>query len=158
MLDTNYLSENYSIVNRINEISAEKLNAEDEILLEDKVIYEKCHLCEAEIKFGSEKFYKWKKENKNLYFPSLDAPWEVRRAWREYQEKISKENSNNIFDRFEEHMHFNVTRPNGFFEGVRLKSISDYRNLFNLAVNIYKDFYERTSNAIYKQYISFLVD
>lgn len=158
MLDTNTLSDNNSIVNRINEISARKLNAEDEILLEDKAIYEKCHLCEVGIEFGSENFYSWKEENKNLYFPSLDAPWEVRRAWREYHERITKENFHNVFVSLEEHMHFNVTKPNGFFKGVRLKSISDYKNLFNLAVNTYREFYERTSNVIYKQYISFLVD
>ncbi len=155
MLDTRNLTVDFSIVNKINEITAKKLDSEQEILVEDKAVYNKCHLSEAGIQFGSEEFYFWKEENKNLYFPSLDAPWEVRRAWREFNEKISKEDE--AFASLEKQMHFNVTKPNGFFSGVRLKSITDYKNLFNLAVNIYREFYEKTSNIIYKQYVSFLM-
>ncbi|SFU46016.1 hypothetical protein SAMN04487886_103310 [Clostridium sp. DSM 8431] len=158
MLETSNLSEGSSIVSRINEISAKELNAENEVLVEDKFIYKKCHLSEVGIEFGSDKFYSWKEENKNLYFPSLDAPWEVRRAWREFNERISKDSKNAVFDSLEEHMHFNVTKTNGFFKGVRLKSITDYKHLFNLAINTYREFYDRTSNIIYKQYINLLVD
>ncbi|MBE6048743.1 MAG: hypothetical protein E7213_10155 [Clostridium sp.] len=145
----------YSIMNKIDSIVAQDLNENDGVLAEDKAIYDRCHLSEAGIKFGSKSFYSWKKENANLYFPSLDAPWEVRRAWREFNE--SQKCKEDIFVSFEEQIHFNITKPNGFFSGVRLKSITDYKNLFNLAFNIYKDFYERTSNKIYKEYISFLI-
>lgn len=158
MLETKKLSEGNSIVNRINEISAKELDAKDQVLLEDKYIYSKYHLIEAGIEFESNEFYNWKEENKDLYFPSLDAPWEVRRAWREFDERITKSNEDRVFNSLEEQMHFNVTRPNGFFKGVRLESITDYKNLFNLAVNIYREFYDRTSNIIYKQYANLLIE
>ena len=148
MSNKNKSSEDCSIINKINKITMEELNVQDAVLTEDKAIYDRCHLREAGIKFGSKSFYSWKKENCNLYFPSLDAPWEVRRAWREFNESdMSKED---VFVSLEEQMHFNVTKPNGFFTGVRLKSINDYKNLFNLALNIYKEFYEKTLQGIYE--------
>ena len=156
MSNKNKSSEDCSIINKINKITMEELNAQDAVLTEDKAIYDRCHLREVGIKFGSKSFYSWKKENCNLYFPSLDAPWEVRRAWREFNESdMSKED---VFVSLEEQMHFNVTKPNGFFTGVRLKSINDYKNLFNLALNIYKEFYEKTSNKIYKEYMNYLIN
>lgn len=67
-----------------------KFIEKDEILLLDKKIYDKCHLTDAGIEFGSVEFYQWKERNKYLYFPCLDAPWQVRKAWSALEKKYKR--------------------------------------------------------------------
>lgn len=133
-----------------------KFIEKDEILLLDKKIYDKCHLTDAGIEFGSVEFYQWKERNKYLYFPCLDAPWQVRKAWSALEEKITKEENKKVFISLENNIHFNTTKINGLFCSLRLKTINDYKNLLDIAVNTYKDIYKLSLNNIYKEYIKIL--
>lgn len=126
--------------------------------VEDKIIYEKSKLKHIGIEFDSKEFYLWKEGNKRLFFPALDAPWEVRRAWREHQERITKQKieSKKQFRRLEDQMCLNISKMNGLFFGIRLKSLNDYSYLINLAISTYNDIYNRTRNSMYKDYANLL--
>jgi hypothetical protein len=130
----------------------------EQVTIEDKIIYDKSKLKDIGIEFGSEEFFIWKEGNKKLFFPALDAPWEVRRAWREHKEKISKQTgeSKKNFRNLENQICLNMRKFNGLFFGTRLKDLTDYSNLINLANKTYNEFYNRTKNSIYKEYVNIL--
>lgn len=127
---------------------------EDEIIILDKKVYDRCHLRDIGIEFGSNEFLKWKNKNKELFFPYLDAPWQVRKAWNMLEEEmIAKKN---VFISLENNLYSNIRKVNGLFCSIRLKTINDYKNLFYIVLNTYKDIYKRSSNNIYKEFIDML--
>ncbi|MDS0526542.1 hypothetical protein NNC19_12695 [Clostridium sp. SHJSY1] len=130
----------------------------EQIKVEDKIIYEKLKLSDIGIEFNSEEFHIWKEGNKKLFFPALDAPWEVRRAWREHQENVAREkaDSKKNFRSLEDQMCLNISKMNGLFFGIRLKDLSDYSYLINLAISTYNEIYNRTKNSIFKEYVNLL--
>lgn len=57
-------------------------NDENE-LVEDTYLYNEYLSDDNEIKkVNSDEFIRWKKKHNNYFFPSLDAPWQVRKAFR----------------------------------------------------------------------------
>lgn len=151
------LSLKNKLTKMMNNIDEERLS-EERIVYEDRIIYNESHLKEVGIEFNSPEFYRWKDQNKNLYFPALDAPWQVRKAWREVKESFlysHSDNANSFFS-LENHMHENINKVNGLFCSMRLKTINDYINLIEIATSTYKEIYERTSNSLYEEYIKLL--
>ncbi|WP_143315078.1 hypothetical protein [Clostridium sp. HBUAS56017] len=163
-METVRINEKYASLLK-GQISENTINLKDiqdfdieQIIMEDKIIYDKSKLKDIGIEFGSEEFFIWKEGNKKLFFPALDAPWEVRRAWREHKEKISKQTGKDKknFRNLENQICLNMTKFNGLFFGTRLKDLTDYSNLINLAIKTYNEFYNRTKNSIYKEYVNIL--
>lgn len=72
-------------------ITIRKTQKSDEnVLIEDMHIYNEYADSEMldNISFNSDEFRQWKEEHNNYFFPSLNAPWQVRRVFRTMEENL----------------------------------------------------------------------
>lgn len=86
-----YIKTKDKFVNRPFNITIRKtIKSDENVLVEDMFIYKEyseLNMPENTC-FNSEEFKAWKKEHNNYFFPSLDAPWQVRRIFRTMEENL----------------------------------------------------------------------
>ena len=86
-----YIKTKDKFVNRPFNITIGKtIKSDENVLVEDMFIYKEyseLNMPENTC-FNSEEFKAWKKEHNNYFFPSLDAPWQVRRIFRTMEENL----------------------------------------------------------------------
>lgn len=113
----------------------------EQVLIEDKAIYDamKDYPSLKNIEFGSDEWNQWKINNCNDFFPPLDAPASVRKAFREVKESIpnNDQKAKRRFSMCRAQIMFCKTNPelSGFKNNITLDSPRDYETLINFNIN-----------------------
>lgn len=125
----------------VSNVSNVKYGQNDSLtLIEDKKVYEsqKHHRELSNIEFGSKEWDEWKIKLNRNFFPPLDAPAEVRQAFREIKESISKDDEEARQDfRFAcMHLLFIADYPDlaGMQGEFKLETVRDYEQLLNFNI------------------------
>lgn len=143
----------YSHTGKINNIS--KLSNEQQTLIEDQKTYEKFGLRDEGIEFNSEEFKTWKEEHTDNTFPPLDAPWKVRKAFREMEESVADDPvAKDKLESFESYMYTIIHYPDefGYAKDLDFSDPQSYCTLIDSVVNKYMDFYNL---KLEKEYLDF---
>lgn len=74
----------------VNITMRKTLKSDENVLIEDMYIYNEYVDSEVldNISFNSDEFRQWKEKHNNYFFPSLNAPWQVRRIFRTMEENL----------------------------------------------------------------------
>lgn len=158
----NQLIQNEQGANKIvSNVSNAKYGQNDALtLIEDKKVYEsqKHHRDLCNIEFGSKEWGEWKIKHNRNFFPPLDAPAEVRKAFREIKESIPKDDEKAQQDfRFEcAHLLFMADRPDlaGMQGEFKLETSRDYEQLLNFNIIKNNTFADMVKDPKDKEYFN----
>lgn len=121
-----------------NSLNFVDFNNEEQELIEDEKTYQMFNLKEYGIEFNSEKFKMWKKEHNYNTYPPLDAPWQVRRTFREIEENvIYNPDEQEELDCLELYFHSIMCHPEDFDypKNLDFSNPDSYYKLINLIIN-----------------------
>lgn len=111
---------------------------EEKVLIEDKKLYDYYGI--SNIEFGSKEWEKWKIENTNNFFPPLDAPVQVRQAWREVRESIPEDDKLALYNFTKRNMilacsiHYKDQFSTGLPSNFELNTPKDYEQLLDIDI------------------------
>lgn len=131
----------------------EVLQAKLEEEIDDRYYYTKFNLKDTGIQFGSKEFKEYKTMNKNNYFPPLEAPWEVRHAWRHVIETCPNEKKGNL--RFLTILLWETIYDNN---NIKTNETSGYHTLCILLINKFKNILELKNDSSVEFYLKVLTD
>lgn len=121
----------------INSVNNTETYSDEQTLIEDKKLYEsRKDLSElSEIEFGSIEWNQWKIDHNDNFFPPLNAPSQVRQAWRETKESIP-ENDKDAQKRFRRqtlNLYFEMHFPSlsNIPSYLKFNNPADYESLLN---------------------------
>lgn len=132
----------------------EVLQAKLEEEIDDRYYYDKFNLKENGIQFGSKEFKDYKNINKNNYFPPLEAPWEVRHAWRQVIETCQNEKRFNL--RFLTILLWETMYDKN--NDIKTNETSGYNTLCILLINKFKNTLEFKNDPSAEFYLKVLTD
>lgn len=125
----------------INSINNTDTYSDEQTLIEDKKLYEsRKNLSELSgIEFGSAEWNQWKIDHNDNFFPPLNAPSQVRQAWREAKESIPKDDKDaqKRFTRQTLTLYFEMHFPSlsNIPSYLKFNKPADYEALLNFDIN-----------------------
>lgn len=129
-----------------------KLTDEQQILIEDKKIYESYDLKNQGIEFGSKEWKEWKETTGSSCIPRLSEPWQVRRAWRECDENAS-ESERKVFLDLRKDMIGNREKQINLGDN---RDCDSYLSIINKRKNAYSSLLKITNYKPFEKYIDSL--
>lgn len=122
--------------------------------IDDRYYYDKFNLKDKGIQFGSKEFKDYKTVNKDNYFPPLEAPWEVRHAWRHIIETCPNEKRGNL--RFLTIILWETIYDKN--NNIKTNETSGYNTLCILLMNKFKNMLELKNDSSIEFYFKVLSD
>lgn len=157
MAFSNTLNETNKVSNESSSTGIKYGEDLEKVLIEDKKFYDFYGF--SDIEFGSKEWDKWKEEHTKNFFPPLDAPVQVRQAWREVRESIPKDDKLALHDFTTRNMFLacSFSYKDQFFMGVpsdfELNTPKDYEKLLDIDISRNKFFSGICSSSDKERYI-----
>lgn len=132
----------------------EILEAKLEEEIDDKYYYDRFNLGDHGIEFGSKEFKDYKNDNRNNYFPPLEAPWEVRSAWRHIIETCPNERRGDL--RFLAILLWETIHDKNNM--IRTDETHGYHTLCILLINRFKNILDLKNDSVVEFYLKTLTN